>query len=393
MHRAWKVHFDHVRHSLVHAFYQGWDLHPAQLPTRYAAVYSFFLEGLDAAAKRLRGFTEKAAQATLLGDVFDDAATGQGLLNFFLRGLSCGAITPEEAAATGLTLEEMQDPLVPQDPRRTARARLKWIRPFTSGSTCSCAGSTWWRASCGSARPISSTASKGGWPRRGPRQDRPSPCGSSTPAASTSSTRTSRPRPCLPPCTGSSGSRPLTWLSGLLLLLLVYYAGGLLTSDPDVPFGRAALVGLASLVVAWFTYDLLCRSPLGRSEKAMAAAGFVLLLALAHGLLRVLSARAAWIHVGATMGTVMFLNVWELILPTQRRMIAAIAQGQRLDPALEDQAMLRTKHNTYLSVPLILVMLSNHFPTVSYGHTWSVGMLGCFLLLGFGAAHVLRRFS
>jgi citrate lyase beta subunit len=108
VHRAWKLHFDHVRHSLVHAYYQGWDLHPAQLPTRYAAVYSFFLEGLDAASRRLKAFTEKAAQATLLGDVFDDAATGQGLLNFFLRGLNCGAITPEEAAATGLTREEMQ---------------------------------------------------------------------------------------------------------------------------------------------------------------------------------------------------------------------------------------------------------------------------------------------
>jgi citrate lyase beta subunit len=108
VHRAFKVHFDHVRHSLVHAYYQGWDLHPAQLPTRYAAVYSFFLEGLDAAARRLSSFTEKAAQASLLGDVFDDAATGQGLLNFFLRGLGCGAITAEEAAATGLTLAEMQ---------------------------------------------------------------------------------------------------------------------------------------------------------------------------------------------------------------------------------------------------------------------------------------------
>jgi len=108
IHRAWKIHFDHVRHSLVHAFYQGWDLHPAQLPTRYAAVYSFFLEGLDAAKHRLRSFTEKAAQASLLGDVFDDAATGQGLLNFFLRGMSCGAITAEEASETGLSLEEMQ---------------------------------------------------------------------------------------------------------------------------------------------------------------------------------------------------------------------------------------------------------------------------------------------
>jgi citrate lyase beta subunit len=108
VHAAWKLHFDHVRHSLLHAYYQGWDLHPAQLPTRYAAVYSFFLEGLEAASRRLKAFTEKAAQATLMGDVFDDAATGQGLLNFFLRGLGCGAITPEEASATGLSLEEMQ---------------------------------------------------------------------------------------------------------------------------------------------------------------------------------------------------------------------------------------------------------------------------------------------
>jgi citrate lyase beta subunit len=108
IHRVWRLHFEHVTHSLVHAFYQGWDLHPGQLPTRYAAVYAFFLEGLEAASRRLRSFTEKAAQATLLGDVFDDAATGQGLLNFFIRGLSCGAITPEEAASTGLTLEEIQ---------------------------------------------------------------------------------------------------------------------------------------------------------------------------------------------------------------------------------------------------------------------------------------------
>jgi hypothetical protein len=108
VHRAWKLHHDHVRHSLVNAFYQGWDLHPAQLPTRYAAVYAFFLEGLDAAAARLSAFTAKAAQATLLGDVFDDAATGQGLLNFFLRGLACGAITADEAARTGLTLDEIR---------------------------------------------------------------------------------------------------------------------------------------------------------------------------------------------------------------------------------------------------------------------------------------------
>ena len=106
--RAWKLHVDHIRHSLVHAYYQGWDLHPAQLPTRYAAVYSFFLEGLQAATERLRNFMEKAGQATLVGDVFDDAATGQGLLNYFLRGMNSGALTEEEALATGLTLDELR---------------------------------------------------------------------------------------------------------------------------------------------------------------------------------------------------------------------------------------------------------------------------------------------
>jgi hypothetical protein len=108
VHRAWKVHFDDAMHSLVHGYYQGWDLHPAQLPIRYAAVYAFFLSSLPAATTRLRNFVEKAAQATLVGDVFDDAATGQGLLNFFIRGLSSGAITVDEARATGLTLDELQ---------------------------------------------------------------------------------------------------------------------------------------------------------------------------------------------------------------------------------------------------------------------------------------------
>ncbi len=109
VHRAWKLHYDHIQHSLTNAFYQGWDLHPAQLPTRYAAVYAFFLESLEAASERLKNFVEKAAKATLVGDVFDDAATGQGLLNYFLRAINCGAITEAEAVElSGLTLPELR---------------------------------------------------------------------------------------------------------------------------------------------------------------------------------------------------------------------------------------------------------------------------------------------
>ena len=109
VHRAWRLHAEHIRRSLVTGFYQGWDLHPAQLPSRYAAVYAFFLQGLDAASERLKNFVQKAAQATLVGDVFDDAATGQGLLNYFLRAMNCGAITEDEAVEkSGLTLNELR---------------------------------------------------------------------------------------------------------------------------------------------------------------------------------------------------------------------------------------------------------------------------------------------
>jgi hypothetical protein len=107
--RAWKLHHDDIADSLARGFYQGWDLHPAQLVSRYAAVFAFFLEGIGPAAERLRNFIAKAAQATLVGDVFDDAATGQGLLNYFLRGINSGAIDEEETALlTGLTLEELR---------------------------------------------------------------------------------------------------------------------------------------------------------------------------------------------------------------------------------------------------------------------------------------------
>ena len=109
IYKAWKQHYDDVRRSLMLGFYQGWDLHPAQLVTRYAALYSFFLEAYDAAAARLRNFMQNAAQATLLGSSFDDAATGQGLLNYFLRGINSGAFSEEDVSgSTGLSLAELR---------------------------------------------------------------------------------------------------------------------------------------------------------------------------------------------------------------------------------------------------------------------------------------------
>jgi citrate lyase beta subunit len=109
VHCAWRLHYDDVRDSLARGFYQGWDLHPAQLVSRYAALYAFFLEAVDDAGARLHNFLERAAQATLVGAVFDDAATGQGLLNFFLRATNSGALSEEETVErTGLTPQELR---------------------------------------------------------------------------------------------------------------------------------------------------------------------------------------------------------------------------------------------------------------------------------------------
>ncbi|AEV96834.1 phosphoenolpyruvate kinase [Niastella koreensis] len=108
VHHAWRTGFHHTMHSLINGFYQGWDLNPAQLPMRYAATYNFFLNSYEDAVFRLKTFVERAAISTLTKDIFDDAATGQGLLNFFLKAMNCGAITEAEATATGLTIEEIR---------------------------------------------------------------------------------------------------------------------------------------------------------------------------------------------------------------------------------------------------------------------------------------------
>jgi hypothetical protein len=108
VHGAWRLHFENVMHSLRHGYYQGWDLNPAQFPARYAAVIAYFLGGLPDATARLAAFLDRAAQASLHGSQFDDAATGQGLLNFFLRGQACGALGEAEVRAAGLSTEELR---------------------------------------------------------------------------------------------------------------------------------------------------------------------------------------------------------------------------------------------------------------------------------------------
>jgi len=108
VHKAWRTGYGHTMHSLINGFYQGWDLNPAQLPMRYAATYVFFLSSLEDAVHRLKIFVDRSAVSTLTGDIFDDAATGQGLLNFFLKAMNCGAIGEKEILTTGLSLEEVR---------------------------------------------------------------------------------------------------------------------------------------------------------------------------------------------------------------------------------------------------------------------------------------------
>jgi citrate lyase beta subunit len=106
---GWRLHMRHIRHALANGFYQGWDVHPAQIPARYAAVYSFFHQHAESVATRLRKFLEEAANATLIGEIFDDIATGQGLLAFFVRAWNCGAFAEDEIHEwTGLTLEDLR---------------------------------------------------------------------------------------------------------------------------------------------------------------------------------------------------------------------------------------------------------------------------------------------
>ncbi len=185
----------------------------------------------------------------------------------------------------------------------------------------------------------------------------------------------------------------MTWVSGMVLLVLVYYSSSGLI-DPDVAEIsqiRGVAIGLGVIAGGWIVYDLALRSPLGRSEAAFAAFSVLMIAVLAWTLTRVFSGRAAYIHVGALFGTIMTANVWFRILPSQRRMIAAAATGTTFDAALSAQAKLRSKHNTFLAVPVVFIMISNHFPVATYGndHAWEV--LVALVLLGWAAAKVIRE--
>jgi uncharacterized membrane protein len=183
-----------------------------------------------------------------------------------------------------------------------------------------------------------------------------------------------------------------TWLSGLALLILVYYRGGLLQpAEPRVSEWAAIGIGVAVLLLAWPVYDRLWLSPLARDERVGAAVSLLLIAALAWGLCRVLSGRAAYLHLGAMLGTLMAANVWDRILPAQRRMIAALEAGRPPDLALGERAKQRSKHNTFMVLPVVLIMISNHFPTATYGHAQNWLVLAGLVAVGWAAAKLLRE--
>src|SRR3954470_16498073 len=184
-----------------------------------------------------------------------------------------------------------------------------------------------------------------------------------------------------------------TFVSGFVLLNLVYYHGGLMVDpiDPAVSPLAAGGIGFATLIVGWTIYDLLARTALVDNEPAFATVGFLLIVGTAYALSMVLATRAVYIHIGALFGTIMASNVWMRILPPQRRMIAAAAKGEIFDTSLAAGAKRRSKHNTFLVVPATVLMISNHFPTATYGNHYAVPILGALILVGWGAAALLRR--
>jgi uncharacterized membrane protein len=185
-----------------------------------------------------------------------------------------------------------------------------------------------------------------------------------------------------------------TWLSGFALLVVVYYIGGGALVDRDVSqisVGAAVAVGIGVIVASGTVYDLLMLSPLGRNEKLFAVVGYVLVVALAYALTNVFSGRAAYIHLGAVFGTIMAANVWMHILPAQRRMIAALNEGREPDARLAALAKLRSKQNTFMAVPVVFIMISNHYPGVTYGERYNWLILSLLVLVGWAAAKFIRR--
>ncbi len=182
-----------------------------------------------------------------------------------------------------------------------------------------------------------------------------------------------------------------TWLSGITLLMIVYYLGGkAFMVDPaiaDISGATAICIGVGSLIVSWLFYDTLWASPLGEKTTLAATLTGLYILGAAYGLTHVFSGRAAFIHVGAIIGTMMVGNVWRRIIPGQKKFVDAVTAGRDWDPLPGKKAKMRSRHNNYFTFPVIFIMISNHFPS-TYGSEWSWIILGVLMI----AAAVVKHF-
>lgn len=176
-----------------------------------------------------------------------------------------------------------------------------------------------------------------------------------------------------------------TWLSGFFLLGALYYVSAdLYLIDARVlPLSKAEAISfsLVSLILGWIVYDLLCKSPLGQSDALLAIIGFALLVFATWGYTQIFSARAAYLHVGALIGTIMAANVAHNIIPNQRKAVAEMLAGQVPDPSYGKQAKQRSLHNNYLTLPVLFAMISNHYP-VTYGHPYGWVVLAVVMVIG-----------
>ncbi|EGA64857.1 urate hydroxylase PuuD [Vibrio brasiliensis] len=167
-----------------------------------------------------------------------------------------------------------------------------------------------------------------------------------------------------------------TWITGVLLLGVVYYLNAeiyLIAPGSGMEPTTAIAIGIGALIAGWFVYDLLCESPLGKTPVLLGLVLFILLVGAAYGLAQVFSGRGAYIHVGAIIGTIMVGNVFRVIMPAQRNLVSAIEENREPDPALPAKGLLRSRHNNYLTLPVLFIMISNHFPS-TYGseYNWAI---------------------
>lgn len=179
-----------------------------------------------------------------------------------------------------------------------------------------------------------------------------------------------------------------TWMSGIALLCVVFYANPtlyLLAPGSSLSGPEGVLLGIGSLFVGWFIYSFLCDSALGKRPALLGLILFVLLIAAAYGFSKVFSGRGAYLHVGAVIGTIMVGNVFRIIMPAQRALVAAIAENRTPDPALPAKGLLRSRHNNYFTLPVLFIMISNHFPS-TYGSQYN-----WLILAGIAVAAVLVR--